>query len=237
MALRKKLATDTHRVPTSVEHLEYNTQREKILISEYGRNVQKMIESAMKIEDRDERNKAAQSIITAMAMLNPSVRELVDYKHKLWDHLFIISDFKLDVDAPFEKPEKSVVTAKPNHIAYPSSAIRYKYYGKNMENMIRHISQLEEGQNKELITQNLANFMKMSYLTWNKDTVDDSTIFNHLEELSKGQLKTTESMRLNQTAEILAMNKDKQRDQVIRNNKGRPNKSMNNTNNKNRRKK
>lgn len=231
MALRKKANVETNRVFTSVEHLEYNTQRELISIPEYGRNVQKMIEKAMKIEDREQRNKAAQAIITAMAMLNPSVREVVDYKHKLWDHLFIISDFKLDVDCPYPKPEKEVVKAKPKRVPYPSGDIRYKYYGKNMENMIRHIGKLQDENLKEQITQNLANFMKMSYLTWNKDTVDDSTIFKHLEELSKGQLKTDESMRLNHTAEILAMNKDKQRD--AGRNKNRPN----NNGNKKRRKK
>lgn len=212
MALRKKASVETNRVFTSVEHLEYNTQREHILISEYGRGVQKMVQKAMKIEDREERNKAAQAIVIAMAQLNPSVREVVDYKHKLWDHLFIISDFKLDVDSPYPKPEKSVVKAKPKRVPYPSGDIRYKYYGKNMENMIRHIGQLQDEKMKEQITQNLANFMKMSYLTWNKDTVDDTTIFKHLDELSKGQLKTDESMRLNHTAEILAMNKDKQRE-------------------------
>jgi hypothetical protein len=232
MALRKKSNVESNRVFVSVEHLEYNTQREHILISEYGRNVQKMIQAAMKMEDREERNKAAQAIITAMAMLNPSVREVVDYKHKLWDHLFIISDFQLDVDCPYPIPEKSVVKAKPKQVTYPSGDIRYKYYGKNMENMIRHIGQLEDEKQKEQITQNLANFMKMSYLTWNKDTVDDSTIFKHLDELSNGQLRTDESMRLNQTSEILAANKDKQREI---NRKMRPNNNLNK--NKQRRKK
>lgn len=227
MALRKKTVNvESNRVFASVEHLEYNTQREQILISEYGRNVQKMIQNAMKLENREDRNKAAQAIITAMAMLNPSVRDVVDYKHKLWDHLFIISDFKLDVDSPYAKPEKEVVKAKPKRVPYPSGDIRYKYYGKNMENMIRHIGSLEDQAQKEQITQNLCNFMKMSYLTWNKDTVDDSTIFKHLDELSKGTLKINDSVQLNQTAEILAMNKDKQRE-VVRS-KGRQNNMMNN---------
>ena len=232
MALRRKSSTEAARIPTSVEHLEYNTQREQILIAEYGRNVQKMIEHALTIEDNEERNKAAQTIITAMAMVNPSVREVIDYKHKLWDHLFIISDYKLDVDSPYTKPEKAAVKAKPKHVPYPDSDIRYKYYGKNMENMIRHIGQLEEGPTKEQITQNLANFMKMSYLTWNKDTVDDSTIFKHLNELSDGTLKTHENLTLNHTAEILAMNKDKQRENHART-KNRPS----NNNNKNKRRK
>ncbi|TAH39930.1 MAG: DUF4290 domain-containing protein [Bacteroidetes bacterium] len=193
----------------SIDNLEYNTQRDHLLISEYGRNVQKMIKHTINIEDREVRNKAAQTIVNVMAYLNPSVRELVDYKHKLWDHLFILSDFKLDVDSPFPMPEKEKVNAKPKRVEYPASKIRYKYYGKVMEDMIRKIAEMEEGQRKEQITQNLANFMKMSYLTWNKDTVDDSTIVGHLEELSKGSLKLHESARLNHTAEILAMNKEK----------------------------
>ncbi|MBP6334654.1 MAG: DUF4290 domain-containing protein [Bacteroidia bacterium] len=193
----------------SIENLEYNTQRDYLLISEYGRNVQKMIKHTISIEDREERNKSAQIIVNVMAYLNPSVRELVDYKHKLWDHLFILSDFKLDVDAPFPMPEREKVNAKPKRVAYPASKIRYKYYGKVMEDMIRKIGEMEEGPRKEQITQNLANFMKMSYLTWNKDTVDDSTILNHLEELSSGNLKLHESAKLNHTAEILAMNKEK----------------------------
>jgi hypothetical protein len=193
----------------SVENLEYNTQRERLLISEYGRNIQKMVEYAITIQDREERNKAAQVIVNAMGYLNPSVRELIDYKHKLWDHLFIISDFKLDVDSPFPPPEKELVKAKPRQLKYPGGGIRYKYYGRVMEDMIRKIAEMEEGSRKESITQNLANFMKMSYLTWNKDTVDDSTILSHLEELSKGALKLHESAKLNHTAEILAMNKEK----------------------------
>ncbi len=193
----------------SIDNLSYNTQRDHLLISEYGRNVQKMIKHTITIEDREERNKAAQTIVNVMGYLNPSVRELVDYKHKLWDHLFILSDFKLDVDAPFPMPDKEKVNAKPKRVEYPASKIRYKYYGKVMEDMIRKIAEMEEGPRKEQITQNLANFMKMSYLTWNKDTVDDSTIISHLEELSKGGLKLHESARLNHTAEILAMNKEK----------------------------
>lgn len=198
--------------------MDYNSQRELLPISEYGRSIRNMVTYAVTIEDRDARNKAAQAIVTAMACLNPQVRELVDYKHKLWDHLFILSDFKLDVDSPFPIPSKEVVKAKPRQLHYPTSDIRYKYYGKVMEAMIRKIAEMEEGPRKEQITQNLANFMKMSYLTWNKDTVDDSTILKHLEELSAGNLRLHESAKLNHTAEILAMNKEKmQRENALKN--------------------
>jgi hypothetical protein len=223
MAVRTKKVSVENERSNTIENLEYNTQRNRLLISEYGRNVQKMVNHAMTIEDREQRNKAAQNIINVMALLNPQVREVADYKHKLWDHLFIISDFKLDVDSPFPAPSKEVILAKPQRLAYPKSNIRYKYYGKVMEDMIHQIAGMPEGPQKEQITQNLANFMKMSYLTWNKDSVDDSTIFSHLEELSKGGMKMNESVKLNHTAEILAMNKEKlQRENAARN-KGRSN--------------
>jgi hypothetical protein len=229
MALRRK-TTHEPRVYAPVDQLEYNTQRGHILISEYGRNVQKMVEMTIRIEDREKRTKAAQNIVNVMALLNPQVRELVDYKQKLWDHLFIISDFKLDVDSPFPPPAKDVTKVKPDHMNYPASDIRYKYYGKVMQDMIRQIAQLPEGPNRTQITQNLANFMKMSYLTWNKDTVDDTTIFKHLDELSKGEMKMDDTVRLNHTAEILAMNKEKmQREREIANrNKGRGNNNKKN---------
>jgi len=194
------------------ENIEYNTQREHLTIPEYGRSVQKMVEFTITIADREQRSKAAQTIVNVMLALNPHLRELADYKHKLWDHLHIISDFKLDVDSPYPAPSKESTQTKPQRIKYPTGAIRYKYYGRTMESMLAKVAEMEEGQGKEQITQNLANFMKMSYLTWNKDTVDDSTIINHLDELSKGNLKLHESARLNHTAEILAMNKDKNRD-------------------------
>src|SRR3569832_1132646 len=124
MALRKKV-THEPRVYAPVDQLEYNTQRGMIYISEYGRNVQKMVELLMKIEDSEKRTKAAQNIVSVMALLNPQVRELVDYKHKLCDHLHIISDFKLDVDSPFPAPSRDVILARPKPLAYPTSDIKY----------------------------------------------------------------------------------------------------------------
>lgn len=211
----------------SIENLEYNTQRGTMLIAEYGRNVQKMVEMTIKIEDREKRTMAAQNIVNVMALLNPQVREVADFKNKLWDHLFIISDFRLDVDSPYPIPEKTAIKARPKPLKYPMSEIRYKYYGKVMEGMIRHIANMEDSPEKVQITQNLANFMKMSYLTWNKDTVDDSTIFNHLGEISKGSIKVDDTIKLNHTAEILAMNKEKMQRENAARNKGRSNLNKN----------
>jgi hypothetical protein len=237
MALTKKSATHKVDVFIDVQNLEYNTERSHLIVPEYGRGIQKMVDAALLIEDREKRNKVANTIVNAMAMLNPSVREITDYKQKLWDHLHIMSDFKLDVDCPYPVPEKSVVHAKPERVAYPTSDIKYKYYGKVMEDMIRKVTDLEDSPKKEQIIQNLANFMKMSYLTWNKDTVDDVTIFHHMEELSKGAVKLHDTVRLNHTAEILALSKEKQRDNAVAKPKGRMQMNKNNNNNNKRRKK
>jgi hypothetical protein len=192
--------------------MEYNTQRNRLVIPEYGRNIQKMVEHAITINDREERNRAAKAIVAVMGYLNPQIQTVTDFKHKLWDHLFIISDFKLDVDSPYPIPSKDTIQSKPQKVSYPTYDIKYKYYGKNMERLIKKISELEEGDKKDQTTQNVANFMKMSYLTWNKDTVDDSTILNHLENLSKGQMKLKETARLNHTQELLVLNKEKERE-------------------------
>ena len=207
--------------------MDYNTQQPHLIIPEYGRNIQGMIEYCCAIKDKEERNLCAKAIIQVMGQLNPHLRDVADFTHKLWDHLFIISDFRLDVDSPYPIPEKSAIKARPKPLKYPMSEIRYKYYGKVMEGMIRHIASMEDSPEKVQITQNLANFMKMSYLTWNKDTVDDSTIFNHMGEISKGSIKVDDSIKLNHTAEILAMNKEKMLRENAARNKGRSNLNKN----------
>ena len=201
--------------------MEYNSGRNKLIISEYGRNIQKMIEHAITIEDHEERNRAARAIVAVMGYLNPHLRDIVDFKHKLWDHLFIMSDFKLDVDSPYPIPSRDTMVKKPQRVPYPSNKIRYKFYGKNMEMMVARIAELEDNPNRESITRSLANFMKMSYLTWNKDSVDDATIFDHLQQLSKEQLKLGETEKLNDTQQLIAISSAAQRKNSIpgRNNK------------------
>lgn len=201
--------------------MEYNSSRNMMVIPEYGRNIQKMIEYAITIEDREERNRAARAIVAVMGYLNPQIRDIVDFKHKLWDHLFLISDFKLDVDSPYPIPPRETLKVKPQRITYPESKIRYKYYGKAMEQMIRKIGEMEDGEKKDHIAQNLANFMKMSYLTWNRDSVDDATIIGHLEELSTGKVKLQETVKLNHTSEILAMTAAQKRQQHSKSHSGK----------------
>ncbi len=172
--------------------MEYNSQRPPLIISEYGRIVQKMIDHAITIPDREQRNRAARTIVSIMGMLNPQLRDVVDFKHKLWDHLFIMSDFKLDVDSPFPKPSPTIGILKPRPLKYPKQEIKYKFYGKNMERMIEAIASMDEGEERNRLIQTMANFMKIQYLTWNKDSVEDSLIFEHLRELSGGKINVSE---------------------------------------------
>ena len=192
-----------------MENLEYNSQRGRMFIPEYGRNIQKMVNYAMSVEDREHRNKVAQSIINVMGQLNPHLRDINDFKHKLWDHIFIISDFKLDVDSPYPKPTPATFEGKPEKVKYPYYNIKYRFYGKTIELMIQKAIGMEEGEIKNLLIQAIANHMKKSYLNWNKESVSDDVIINHLSDLSGGKLKLGEDFRLNATGDILARAKKK----------------------------
>lgn len=190
---------------TTIEK-DYNTRRPQMVIPEYGRNIQKMVEHAISIEDREERNKVAQSIINVMGQLNPHLRDIVDFKHKLWDHLFIISDFKLDVNSPYPYPDKEKIFEKPKPLEYPQSNIRFKHYGKSVEAFIAKAIEMQDGEEKTELIKTIANLMKKSYLTWNRESVDDDLIVSDLKLLSKGQLKLDDSFKLEQTNDILALN-------------------------------
>ncbi len=184
--------------------MEYNTQLPKLVISEYGRNVQKMIEHACSIKNKAERNKAAQAIIDFMGRLNPHLRDVTDFKHKLWDHLFVISDFKLDVESPYPRPKREDFISKPERLQYPKGDIRYKHYGKFLEQIIQKAKAFKEGDEKKYLVEVIANLLKRSYLNWNRDSVNDEVILQHLDELSGGKLKLDKDFRLSQTSEILA---------------------------------
>ena len=182
--------------------MEYNSGRSRLIIPEYGRHIQKLINYAISLEDREERNKIARSIVNVMGQLNPHLRDITDFKHKLWDHLFIISDFKLDVDSPYDIPTALTYRVKPRRVPYPSHDIRWRHYGTIIEQMIKEIAPMEEGSAKDQIVVNLANFMKMLYVNWNKDSVSDEVIFEHLRILSQGKLQVKEDTRLQQPMEI-----------------------------------
>ena len=159
-----------------------------LAIHEYGRHIHKMIQQVLAEENKEERNKQAQAIIGIMGNLNPHLRDVADFQHKLWDQLFIMSNFELDVDAPFPKPDAEVLAAPPTPLAYPQSFPKYRFYGNNIKGMIDVIVDWEEGDLKEALVYVIANHMKKCFLNWNKDTVEDKVIFGHLAELSNGKI-------------------------------------------------
>ena len=159
-----------------------------LAIPEYGRHIHKMIHQVLAEENKEQRNKQAQAIIGIMGNLNPHLRDVADFQHKLWDQLFIMSDFKLDVDAPFPKPDAEVLAAPPTPLAYPQSFPKYRFYGNNIKGMIDVIVDWKEGDLKQALIYVIANHMKKCFLNWNKDTVDDEVIFGHLAELSGGKI-------------------------------------------------
>ncbi|NND15881.1 MAG: DUF4290 domain-containing protein [Eudoraea sp.] len=171
-----------------VENLEYNSERPKLIIPEYGRHFQKMVDYAVSIKDDEERNKVAKAIISVMGNLQPHLRDVPDFQHKLWDQLFIMSDFKLKVDSPFPLPSKEVLEARPEPLEYPQNHPKYRFYGNNIKRMIDVAISWEEGDLRSGLEYAIANHMKKCYLNWNKDTVDDKAIFNHLFELSEGKI-------------------------------------------------
>jgi hypothetical protein len=189
--------------------MDYNTQRSLMTIAEYGRHLHRMIQDCVLIEDREKRTRTAEFIVNVMAQMNPKVKESGDYRQKLWDHIFIISDFKLDVDAPYPPPSQEVLHARPRQFKNQQSPIRYRHYGKYIEQIIEKASQYPEGPEKEALIKTIANHLKKSYLNWNKNTVDDDVILGNLAELSKSRLKLADEIKLSHTSEILARNKKK----------------------------
>ena len=189
--------------------MKYNTQLPKLALPEYGRNMQNMVNYCVSIPDREERKRCADTIINIMGNMFPHLRDVNDFKHILWDHLAIMADFKLDIEYPYEVVKKEDLYIKPPRIPYNNGKIIYKHYGKNLENMIRKATQYEEGEEREQLINLLANHMKKSFLTWNKEVVDDQKIFSDLDALSKGRIVLDEeSHKLTESKEIL-MKKNK----------------------------
>lgn len=188
--------------------LEYNAERSHLIIPEYGRHIQKLVNHCIALEDVVERNKMAKAIVDVMGNLQPHLRDVPDFKHKLWDQLFIMAEFKLDVDSPYEKLEKEVLQAKPERLEYPKSASKYRYYGNNIQTMIDTALTWEAGDARDALYYTIANHMKKCYLNWNKDTVDDQVIFKHLVYLSKGDIDLTNSdEKLSEVKDLLRKRK------------------------------
>lgn len=175
---------------------DYNTGRRGLRLPEYGRNVQKMVASLMEIEDREKRNEQAKAVVKVMELLNPQVHLQEDYERKLWDHLFIISDFKLDVDSPYPKPTVEEFEARPAPIPIVKKPIKASHYGRNIESIIDLIEGIEDEETRTYVIRNLAIYMRTQYLIWNKDSVADETIFADIEKLSDGRIKVPEGLTL-----------------------------------------
>jgi len=178
-------------------NFDYNSTRNKLILSEYGRNVQNMVKYIVALPTKEERNRYAQVVIDLMGFLNPHLRDVADFKHKLWDHLHIISDYQIDVDSPYPKPSPEAVHIKPAPLNYPHQRIKYKHYGKTIELMIEKAKAIEEPERKRHMIQAIANFMKMAYVQWNKDSVSDESIIADLYALSGGTLKLEDNVNLN----------------------------------------
>ena len=207
--------------------LEYNSAREHLIIPEYGRHVQKLVNHCIKLETKEKRNEMANAIIDVMGNLQPHLRDVPDFKHKLWDQLFIMSDFKLDADSPYTTPSQAELTAKPDKLDYPKAASKY---GHNIQTMIDTALTWEEGELKEALIFTIANHMKKCFLNWNKDTVDDDVIFKHLAELSHGKIN------LSTSDETLSEIKNLLRKKPTNKSTNKPTNKHKNNSNKNRRK-
>ena len=176
--------------------LDYNTEREKLIMPEYGRNVLKMVEALKTIEDRQMRTRQARAVVKVMEILNPQVHLQDNYEQKLWDHLYLIAGFDLDVDSPYPCPEKEQFESVPVHIPMKGSRIRATHYGRNIEKIIDLLCEQPEGETKAELIRSLAIYMGQQYLIWNKDSVADETIFADIEKLSDYRLKVPEGINL-----------------------------------------
>lgn len=188
---------------------DYNTQRKRMALPEYGRNVLKMIEHIKTIKDEDERNRAARTIIQIMGNLNPNLRDVTDFKHKLWDHLMIIADFDLAIESPYPTPDRQKLTAKPNRVPYHNGEIKHAHYGRIISLLIEAAAEMPDGDEKDYLINLILNQMKKDYLTWNKSQVADELIIRDMTEMSGGRLKVPESLKMLDVKDLLAPPKSK----------------------------
>lgn len=214
--------------------MEYNTSRNHMQIAEYGRHIQKMIEYACMVEDRKERNKLSKSIISVMGQINPHLRDVPDFKHKLYDHLFFMSDFKLDIDSPYPIPTRETIHAVPEKVKYSEGKIRFKYYGKTLESLIHKATEFEEGEEKDALIRLIVMQMKKDYQAWNGDNLLEGVIAEHLRILSDGKILFDEKIRNIHQQEIKtkdnSINNGGQQQNRQNQNKKKFNKNKNNKN-------
>ena len=176
--------------------LDYNTEREKLAMPEYGRNVLKMVEDVKRIEDRTKRSEQARAVVRVMEILNPQVHSADNWEQKLWDHLYIMAGYDLDVDSPYPMPSPEQRKSRPEIIPLKKKPIKATHYGRNIESIIDLIASEPEGEMKTAMIGALAMYMRQQYLIWNKDSVADTTIFSDIEKLSDYRIKVPEGLTL-----------------------------------------
>ena len=206
--------------------LLYNTERVKLWMPEYGRNVQKMVDYLKSIEDREKRNDQAKAIVKVMEILNPQVHVQENWEQKLWDHLHIISGFDLDIDSPYPAPTEDSLYERPAVVPLVKKPIKANHYGRNIENIIDLIAEQEDGDVKTSMIRSLAIYMRQQYLIWNKDTVADETIFQDIEKLSDYRIKVPEGIQLNRVSSD--MNYSRPSLNPVKSNKGQNQRQKNN---------
>ena len=173
----------------NLDNMEYNTTRNHLTIREYGRHIQKMAEYVLTIEDREKRQKNANALVELMGFLNPHLKNVEDFRHKLWDHLFLITDFKLDVDSPYPIPTRETLRPKPDPIPYPKRYPRYNHLGKNIEIIIDKALKEEDPEKRQGFANSIAYYMKLTYSNWHRELVHDDNIQTELSTITKGELE------------------------------------------------
>ena len=219
--------------------MEYNTTRNHLTIREYGRHIQKMAEYVLTIEDREKRQKNANALVELMGFLNPHLKNVEDFRHKLWDHLFLISDFKLDVDSPYPIPTRETLKAKPDQLPYPKRYPKYNHLGKNIEIVIDKALNEEDAEKRQGFANSIAYYMKLTYSNWHKELVHDDNIQTELSSITKGELEFNNrpfiKHRVDNSREEFVSNVGKYRKNFGgrsngRNSQGRDNRNNNNRN-------
>ena len=218
--------------------MNYNTERTELILPEYGRNVHQMVEYLKKVEDRDERNIGAKAIIKLMGQLNPQLRDLEDYTHKLWDHLFIMAGLDLDVDSPYPKPTEESIHMKAERIPYSGGNIKVRHYGRVVEKFISKARELEEGQQREFLIDGIANAMKLGYRNYNSANINDDEIVADLHRMSEGEIALSSDYKIMVGNAFIPVNRNasSKNSKYAKNNRNKNrNSSSNNNNNNNKR--
>lgn len=207
--------------------MQYNTAQPRLIISEYGRHVQDMALYLLTIPDRKERTKAAEAVIQTMTQVHPYSKDSEELRRKLWDHLYVITGFRLEVDSPYEKPSPEAFDAKPERLHYPYINIRHKHYGKIVDEMIKKAALMQDNEERDVLIASIAALMKKGFMMWNKCTVDDNTIIKDLKEISKGKLVLKDASALANVHVQINNNNGKQRNKFNNKQKNRKKKNKN----------